>query len=167
MENHCRNCSLSYLTWTEKWSACVSSSFFLTFLLETLLGFYPGTFLGFILVRRARTFKLSSLGSGSVIDFKNKFEVFVDHILHSRHLWVHNPDLCASFCTARYRFNFVMALYDWVIGEFPFYSSLIAGRFLIGIHSGITLCLLPVYFIETSAQAQRPFLSSLQVTILL
>jgi uncharacterized membrane protein len=52
--------------------------------------------------------------------------------------------------------------YD-IFGECYFYFLIITGRFLIGIHSGISLCLLPIYFIETSIQSHRPFLLCLQV----
>uniref|UniRef100_A0AC34F6M6 Major facilitator superfamily (MFS) profile domain-containing protein n=1 Tax=Panagrolaimus sp. ES5 TaxID=591445 RepID=A0AC34F6M6_9BILA len=48
------------------------------------------------------------------------------------------------------------------MGEIPFVLDLIIGRFLIGIHAGSSLCLLPLFTIETSPPSSRPFLSCLQ-----
>jgi hypothetical protein len=48
-------------------------------------------------------------------------------------------------------------------GNLYFDLLLSLGRLLVGIQAGCSLCLLPLFIIETSDFAHRPFLSSLQV----
>ncbi|KAI1724383.1 sugar transporter domain-containing protein [Ditylenchus destructor] len=111
---------LSYEEWSNEWSLCVAS-------------FYPGTFLGFILV----PFLIRRVG-------------VKQSLLYSAY-----PAVIGCFAQ-------LFIHISSTIGEATFILNLAIGRFLVGIQAGCSLCLLPLFIIEASTEKHRPFLSSLQ-----
>uniref|UniRef100_A0AC35FIN1 Major facilitator superfamily (MFS) profile domain-containing protein n=1 Tax=Panagrolaimus sp. PS1159 TaxID=55785 RepID=A0AC35FIN1_9BILA len=118
--NHSTCSKQTSKSWSSEWSAIVSS-------------FYPGTFLGFILV----PFLVKKVG-------------------------VKNSLLISTFPAIIGSIIQLFGRSAAKMGEIPFVLDLIVGRFLIGIHAGSSLCLLPLFTIETSPPSSRPFLSCLQ-----
>ncbi|KAE9549270.1 hypothetical protein FO519_007520 [Halicephalobus sp. NKZ332] len=99
----------------------------------TISSFYPGTFVGFIFV----PFLVKRVG------VKSAFLISTIPALVG----------CGIQLIGRIFAQF---------GEMALIGDLIIGRFLVGIHAGCSLCLLPLFTIESSPTEFRPFLSSLQ-----
>uniref|UniRef100_A0A7E4UU12 MFS domain-containing protein n=1 Tax=Panagrellus redivivus TaxID=6233 RepID=A0A7E4UU12_PANRE len=109
-----------YPQWPTHWSTIVAS-------------FYPGTFLGFILV----PYLVRSVGVKKALLYSCAPAVLG----------------CLLQLVGRVASR---------LGEPLFIADLVLGRFLVGIHAGSALCLLPLFTIEVSPEESRPFISTLQ-----